>query len=451
MGQQEVEEINSYLEIEGVTTGSIADELDLKPGDKLIRINGQPIKDFIDYKFLLTDTYVELEVITHQEEYWVLEVEKEYDQKLGIEFSDIIFDQLKTCANNCIFCFIDQSPPQVRETLYLKDDDYRFSFLSGSYVTLTNLSAAEFDRIKRLHLSPLNISVHSTNPKVRCKMLNNDQAGNILEQIEELVAAGIKLNTQIVLCPGINDGQYLEETIRDLGQFAPAIKSLAIVPVGLTKFRTGLAEVRSFTCQEAKEVVGQVQSWQEKFRAEAGFSFVYLADEFYFLAEEPIPPANQYDEFLQLENGVGMVQVLWDQFDQLEDQLPASIEESRQVSLVTSVLGSQALRPLVVRLNQITNLEVTVIEVENSYYGSQVTVTGLLTGQDILAALDKVEVGDLVLLPEVLLNDDNLFLDDLSWSDFKDQISSQILSVSNQAKDLVKQVLGKDIGGGSNG
>ncbi|GAB6098657.1 DUF512 domain-containing protein [Halanaerocella petrolearia] len=448
---EEFERVDSYIEVESVTEDSIADELGLKAGDKLIRINGQPMRDFIDYKFWLTDTYLELEVMTKDGEYWILEVEKDYDEELGIDFSDIIFDQLKTCQNNCIFCFVNQAPTESRDTLNLKDDDYRFSFLSGSYITLTNLSEEEFNRIKRLHLSPLNISVHSTNPEVRKKMLNNKNAGRILEQIEELVETGIELNTQIVLCPGVNDGQYLKQTIADLGQFAPQIKSLAIVPVGLTKYREDLYNLRSFTSQEAEEIIKEVESWQLKFKEETGINFVYLSDEFYFLADQAVPSAQYYDNFPQLENGVGMVRVLWDEFEELKEQLPTSVEEKRKVSIVSGVLGAQALEPIVDRLNQISKLKVDLLEVDNNHFGSEVTVTGLLTGEDILAALDKTDLGELVLLPEVLLNDDNLFLDDLSWANFTDQVSSPVVQVKNKAVDIVERVLDKDFGGADNG
>jgi len=243
----EYEEINSYLEIEGIKANSIAGEVDLNPGDKLVKINGQVLNDYVDYKFLVADNYLELEVVKSSGQYWVIDVEKNYDQDLGIEFSDIVFDGLKTCQNKCVFCFVDQMPTGYRKNLNLKDDDYRFSFLKGSYITLTNLSKEEINRIKRMHLSPLNISVHSTNPKIRKKMLNNKNAGNILEKIAELTDAGIELNTQIVLCPGLNDGKYLDETITDLAQFTPQINSLAIVPVRLTKFREGLVDLESFT------------------------------------------------------------------------------------------------------------------------------------------------------------------------------------------------------------
>ena len=444
----EQEEINSYIQIEGIKKNSIAEEVDLEAGDKLVKIDGQVLNDYIDYKFLVTDNYLELEVVKQNGEYWVIEVEKDYDEEIGIEFSDIVFDGLKTCHNNCIFCFVDQMPDGCRKTLSLKDDDYRFSFLKGSYTTLTNLSSEEFNRIKRMHLSPINISVHSTNPTVRKKMLNNKNAGKILEQIKELVRSGIEVNTQVVLCPGINDGQYLKQTIENLGQFAPQVRSLAIVPVGLTKYREGLADLRSFTAEEAKEVIAMVENYQTQFKDSIDSNFVYLADEFYLLAGEEIPARNYYDEFPQLENGIGMVRLLRDEFEELKSDLPKQIENERKISLITGELGFKSLKPIIQRLNEIDNLELEALVMENDFFGSQVTVTGLLTAQDILKQLQETEsdLGDLMLVPDILLNDDNLFLDDLSWEQFKEKTDQKVIKVDTTAQDLVEKVLGKQEG-----
>ena len=444
----EQEEITSYIQIEGVKEGSIAQEVDLEAGDKLVKIDGQVLNDYIDYKFLTADNYLELEVVKKSGEYWVIEIEKGYDEDIGIEFSDIVFDGLKTCHNNCIFCFVDQMPEDCRKTLSVKDDDYRFSFLKGSYTTLTNLSQDEFDRIKRMHLSPINISVHSTNPEIRKKMINNDKAGQILEQIKELIKAGIEINTQVVLCPGINDEKHLAQTIEDLGAFAPQAKSLAIVPVGLTKYRDDLANLRSFTGAEAAKVVEMIEEYQEKFRDKINQGFVYAADEFYLLAEKEIPKRKYYDNFPQLENGVGMVRLLRDEFEELRGRLPESIREKREVSLITGDLGFKSLKPIIKELNQINNLNLNPLIMKNNFFGSQVTVTGLLAGQDIINQLqkNKEEVGDVILIPEILLNDDNLFVDDLSWQQFKNKLTKKVVKVNNNAQDLVTKVLGKQEG-----
>ncbi|MCK8827597.1 DUF512 domain-containing protein [Natroniella acetigena] len=451
MENKEIVNLDKCLEIEGVKENSIAQELGLESGDIIFKINGREIKDFIDYKFLITDIYLEVEVIKQDGECWVLEIEKDYDEVLGIEFSEIIFDGLKKCHNNCMFCFVDQAPLKSRATLNLKDDDYRFSFLEGSYITLTNLSKAELERIKRMQLSPLNISVHSTEPDLREKMLNNKNAGRIVEQIEELTAAGIELNTQVVLCPGVNDGGHLERTIKDLVEFLPQVRSLAIVPVGLTKFREGLSDLRSFTEQEAKQLINLVKKWQIKFRTNYGINFVYLSDEFYLLAEQQVPVAEEYDDFVQLDNGVGMVRLFWDCFSKIEGDLPDKLSERREVSIVSGVLGAKALQPIVTRLNQIQGLIVELIIVENNYFGSEVTVTGLLTGKDILQKLkEEKKLGEIVIIPDIVLNEENLFLDDLTWDEFESQIPAEARRANNEPSDLVEQIVRENYGGVEN-
>ena len=442
------EEKDVYLKIEGVKKNSIAKELGLKEGDKILQINGQPLRDFISYKFLVTDTYLEMEVVKKTGERWVLEIEKDFDEELGIEFSEIVFDGLKTCNNKCLFCFIDQAPSakEKRKSLYLKDDDYRFSFLEGSYITLTNLSANELSRIKRMRLSPLNISVHSMNPEIRCRLLNNERAGEIRSQIEELVGAGIELNTQIVLCPGINNGDDLENTIKELGEYTPQIKSLAVVPVGLTAYRENLPNLTPVTSEQAQEVISKVEKWQKYFRRQMGKSFVYLADEFYLLAGREVPLVENYDAFPQLENGVGMVRQFWNQFQEIENKLPTKLVSSRRVLLVTGELGEQVLTPIVSQINQIKNLEVELLAVENKYYGEPVTVTGLLTAGDIMRELknSRYHEKDLVLIPDILLNEDDLFLDNISWGEFKEEVCVEIDRVGNDAKELVAKILAKD-------
>ncbi len=448
---QEYPEIKRYIRIARVQKSSIADELGIEVGDNLIRINGQEIRDFIDYKFLLADTYLEVEVISKDDEYWVFEIEKDYNDDLGIEFDNIVFDGLKECHNDCIFCFVKQTPPNTRKTLNLKDDDYRFSFLGGSYTTLTNLNEEEMNRIKRLHLSPLNISVHSTNPQVRVEMLKNKKAGGILKQLKGLAEAGIEMNTQIVLCPGINDGKYLEQTISDLVDLIPHIRSLAIVPVGLTKYRDKQEELRCFTAKEAEQVIKIVEEWQAKLRAEYGFSFLHLSDEFYLLADIQIPSTTSYDDFLQLENGVGMVRLFLDEFKQIKNKMPSSLDKERKVSIITSVSGAKAINPVINRLQEIDNLEIKLLIVKNKYFGDTVTVTGLLTGQDILTKLSSVDdLGDLILIPEIVLNDDQLFLDNLSWEKFSNSLSNQVIGVKNSAVDLINKVLGDNYGGVDN-
>ncbi|ADL12570.1 DUF512 domain-containing protein [Acetohalobium arabaticum] len=430
-----------YVEITDIRPDSIADELDIESGDKLLRINDQQIRDYIDYRFLSTDLYLELLIRKKNGEEWLYEIEKDYDEDLGLEFSSIIYDGLKKCNNNCIFCFVDQSPAGLRETLNLKDDDYRFSFLQGSYITLTNLAEEEINRIKRLHLSPLYVSVHTTDPELRVRMMHNKKAGDILPKLRELVEAGIEFHTQIVLCPEINDGQELDRTIENLIELTPAVRSLAIVPVGLTEYRSGLYSLRSFTAQEAEEVIEQVAKWQEKL-AQRGENFIYLADEFYLLADRELPAVEDYNGFVQLENGVGMIRLFWQQFEEAADQLPASLNEEADFTLITGELGAEALRPVIDRLNEIEKLSLNLLIVENKFFGSQVTVTGLLAGEDIIKAIEEAEVADKIVLPAVLLNDDDLFIDDLKLSDLENRFPQlEFILVDNDAENLVNRLM----------
>ncbi|MGM0471174.1 MAG: DUF512 domain-containing protein [Bacillota bacterium] len=442
---------NQYVEIVNVRADSIAAELGIEVGDQLVEIDGQQIRDYIDYKFLCTDLYLEVLIKKSSGEEWLLEIEKEYDEDLGLEFSGIIYDKLKKCSNNCIFCFVNQAPEGLRKTLNLKDDDYRFSFLQGSYITLTNLSQDELERIKRLHLSPLYVSVHTTNPQLRAKMMRNSTAGEILSILKELAEAGIQFHTQIVLCPEFNDGAELDRTISDLIELSAAIKSLAVVPVGLTKYRNNLYPLRSFRANEAEEVIEQVTTWQEKLRNREESNFIYLSDEFYLLADREIPPAEEYNGFPQLENGVGMVRRLWQQFAQLEDELPTALSKSREYTLVTGELGKKALAPLIDRLNQITGLKIELLEVQNQFFGSEVTVTGLLAGADIIRALRNKVVANQVVLPAVLLNDDQLLIDDLHIDDLRAEFPElDFIIVENEAADLVEQLVKIQPGGGVN-
>ncbi|MBM7623848.1 DUF512 domain-containing protein [Sporohalobacter salinus] len=434
-------ESGTYVEITNVRPDSIADELGIKSQDKLLAINDQEIRDYIDYKFLSTDLYLELLIRKENGEEWLYEIEKDYDEDLGLEFSGIIYDRLKKCSNNCIFCFVDQSPSGLRETLNLKDDDYRFSFLQGSYITLTNLGEEGINRIKRFHLSPLYVSVHTTNPDLRVKMMCNKKAGDILPKLRELAEAGIEFHTQAVLCPGINDGNELERTIKDLIELTPAVRSLAIVPVGLTKFRNGLYSLRSFTSKEAKNVVEQVTEWQKRLKKK-GENFIYLADEFYLLAERELPPAKAYNGFVQLENGVGLVRLFWQQFEEIKDELPISLSEKRGFTLITGELGVKVLKPVVKKLNEIENLNLDLLIVANEFFGRQVTVTGLLAGEDIINVIEDSKVADEIILPAVLLNDDNLFIDGLKLSDLENEFPQlEFTVVDNNAKDLVNKVI----------
>ena len=296
--------------IKMVQPGSIAEELEIEPGDELISINDQKIEDVFDYHYLVNDDYLTVLIRKTNGEEWELEIEKDYEEDLGIEFDNGLMDEYRSCRNNCIFCFIDQMPPGMRETLYFKDDDSRLSFLQGNYVTLTNMSDHDIDRIIKYHLGPINISFQTTNPQLRCKMLHNRFAGDIFPKVQRLYEAGIEMNGQIVLCKGVNDGEELERSIRDLSRYLPHLRSVSIVPVGLSKYRDGLYPLEPFTKEDAQNVLERVHRWQKKLYAEYGLHFIHCSDEWYILAEQSMPPEEQYDGYLQLENGVGMLRLL---------------------------------------------------------------------------------------------------------------------------------------------
>ena len=296
--------------VRAVRKGSIAEELQIEPGDEIVRINGEEVEDIFDYQYLIQDEYVEVLLRKVSGEEWLLEVEKEETEDLGAVFENGLMDEYRSCRNRCIFCFIDQMPPGMRETLYFKDDDSRLSFLQGNYVTLTNMSDHDVDRIIRYHLSPINISFHTTNPELRCRMLNNRFAGGFAEKVRRFRDAGVEMNGQIVLCRGINDGEELEKSLGDLTEYFPALRSVSVVPVGLTRYRDGLYPLEPFDRDDARTVLSQIHRWQKRMYEQTGSHFVHASDEWYLLAEEPLPEAEKYDGYLQLENGVGMLRLL---------------------------------------------------------------------------------------------------------------------------------------------
>ena len=395
-----------------VVPGGIASELGMKPGDKLLSINGQPMKDLIDLSFAVADENIEVLIEQENGEQVLYEIEKDYDENLGIEFASAVFDRVRSCANQCVFCFVDQMPAGLRETLYVKDDDYRLSFLYGNFITLTNLIPEDIRRIRQLHLSPLYVSVHTTHPELREKMLGVPKAAAIMEQLNELVEHGIEVHTQVVLCPGINDGEYLKKTIEELFALTPQVLSLAIVPVGLTKYRENCYPLRIFTAAEAREVIRLVEKRQKKYHQETGSHFVYLADEFYLRAGRSIPAAEQYDDFPQLENGVGMVRVFLDEWAEAAKTISPPTDILRHWDVVCGVSASAVLKPLL-DTHSDSYRKIRTVAVENSFFGPDVSVTGLLTGQDIIAAL-RAQTGprDAVVLPGVALRSgETVFLD----------------------------------------
>lgn len=402
-----------------VLPDSIAMEVGLEPGDRLITVDGEHIRDIIDLSFALADENVELLIQKTNGEREILEIEKDYDEDLGIEFESAVFDGVRRCANQCIFCFVDQMAPNMRESLYVKDDDYRLSFLYGNFVTLTNSSSQDFDRIRRLHLSPLYVSVHTTNGTLREKMLNNKNAGKIMTQLDTLITSGIEMHTQIVLCPDINDGSELEKTISDLYALHPSVLTMAIVPVGLSRYRENCYSLQVFTPEQALAVVTMVSKWQQKCRKKSGTSFVYLSDEFYLTAGQPIPEYDFYDGFPQLENGIGLIRNFLHEWEQ-GSVVVKGYEKPHHIDVMCGISAQKIIGPLLNAV-KIPNLTIRVISVENNFFGNNITVSGLLTGQDILATLaqtDGVRTG--VIIPGAALRKgEGIFLDNMTLDELE--------------------------------
>ncbi|MEA5462197.1 TIGR03279 family radical SAM protein [Leptothoe sp. PORK10 BA2] len=425
-----------------VLSDSIAEDIGFEPGDRLVSINGERPRDLIDYRFLCADEWLTLEVLDGFGQVHTVEIEKDCDEDLGLEFESAFFDGLIQCNNRCPFCFIDQQPPGNRDTLYLKDDDYRLSFLYGSYLTLTNLSPAEWERIARLRLSPLYVSVHATEPGVRQRLLKNPRAGLLLEQLQWFQEHRLQIHAQVVVCPGINDGPHLERTLRDLAQFhtgdTPAVASVAVVPVGLTRFRPTADELLPVTVDKAKEVIAQVQALQTEFKQNVASTFTWLADEWFLIAQQPLPPESHYETYPQIGNGVGSIRLFLKQFETAAQQLPLSIEHPKCLTWVVGNAVEKAFEPIVNRLNQVQGLTVEMAALNSDYWGQEITVTGLLTGYDILGKLKGCDLGDGLLLPSLMLKrgqhgtpDDTYFLDDMSLADLMAQLQCSVLPVDD--------------------
>lgn len=427
--------------IKEVIQNSIADEIGIEAGDFLISINGQPISDILDYQFYSQDDELLLVIEKSGGEIWEVEVEKDWSDELGIIFDGVVFDRIRVCKNRCLFCFIDQMPPGMRKTLYVKDDDYRYSFLYGNYITLTNLKEVDWEKIISMRLSPLYVSVHTTNGELRRGIMNNPQAGNIKKDLKRLAEAGIEIHTQIVLCPGINDGAELNSTIEDLAGLYPSVQSIGIVPVGLTGFRDRLPDLQRFNAEQSKELVVLIEEKQKYFRHKLNHGLVYLADEFYIKAGITVPSAEYYDDFVQIENGIGLVRTLLDEFNERSTELPAKVEK-REVYMVTGRSAVPALQPIADRLNKITGLSVILLPVDNQYFGGGVSVTGLLTGYDILTALRGTYAGKRVIIPEIVFQEGNtILLDDVSLQDIRQKTGAYIYTVDGSARSLIEAIL----------
>ncbi|KAB8335021.1 TIGR03279 family radical SAM protein [Scytonema tolypothrichoides VB-61278] len=417
-----------------VLPDSIAAEIGFEPGDAIVSINGTHPRDLIDYQFLCADEVLELEVLDATGKTHSLEIEKDYDEDLGLEFETALFDGLIQCNNRCPFCFIDQQPPGKRSSLYLKDDDYRLSFLYGSYLTLTNLGEREWQRIEQMRLSPLYVSVHATEPEVRTKLLKNGRAGQILQQIKWFQKRRLQIHAQVVVCPSINDGVHLEQTLRNLASFhtgeVPAVASVAVVPVGLTRFRPEQDELIPVTREKAQEVISQVRWLQQEFRRK-GKNCLWLADEWFLIAGVDLPDESEYKDYPQIDNGVGSIRLFLKQFTEAADKLLPPKVQPRKLTWVVGNAVEQAFQPILKRLNSVEGLEVKMCALSSDYWGQSISVTGLLTGHDLLLKLQGQDLGDGILLPNVMLKHGELiFLDDISVEDVACKLDVKIFPVA---------------------
>jgi putative radical SAM enzyme (TIGR03279 family) len=420
-----------------VIPDSIGEEIGFEAGDAIVSINGTKPRDLIDYQFLCAEEFLDLEVIDTKGKTHQVEIEKDYDDDLGLEFTTALFDGLLQCNNHCPFCFIDQQPPGKRESLYYKDDDYRLSFLYGSYLTLTNLTEPEWNRIQALRLSPLFVSVHATEPEIRVRLLKNPRAGKILENLQWFAENRLQIHAQVVVCPGINDRTHLDQTLADLAKFynpdLPTVASVAIVPVGLTKFRPPEDELIPVTPTKALEVIQQVQQFQHQCQQKFGTTFAWLADEWFLIAGIDLPSADHYEDYPQLGNGVGSIrQFIGDFTAKAKELLPPIINPSKKLTWVVGNAVEQAFQPLVQQLNQVAGLEINLVALQSNYWGQTMTVTGLLTGQDLLSGLQNQDLGEGILLPTVMLKHGELkFLDDLTVGEVSIELGVDILPVGD--------------------
>ena len=454
------------IPVKSVLPGSIAEEAGIEAGDAILSVNGEKIRDVFDYQFLITEENLMLEIIKPNGELWEIEIEKDEYEDLGIEFENSMLDDARSCNNKCIFCFIDQLPKGMRDTLYFKDDDSRLSFFMGNYVTLTNMSFDDIDRIIKYRMTPINVSVHTTSPDLRVFMLKNKNAGDVLKKIRKLIDGGIEVNCQIVLCRDINDEEELDRSINELGSLYPGIKSISVVPVGITKYREGLSYLKPYDTESSAKVIAQIEGWQKEFKDRFGSRVVYIADEFYIMAGRKIPDYEEYEDFPQIENGVGLIAQFKKEFEEVFEQLdyasskddknektekikntqnlPIEIEP-RRISIATGVSPYLYIKEMAEILkNRYKNLNINIYKIENNFFGKNVTVTGLLTGQDIIEQLKDKELGDELLLSRSMLRSgEEVLLDDYTINDIEKKLKVKIRVVENNGKDFIGKILGK--------
>jgi len=425
--------------ITDVRKGSVADELGVVPGDRLLSVDGKTVEDVFDYRFAVSSESVVLNVLKKNGEEWELEIENGSDE-LGMTFENGLMSDYRSCSNKCIFCFIDQMPEGMRDTLYFKDDDSRLSFLQGNYVTLTNMKKSDIERLIAFRMEPINISVHTTNPDLRCRMLNNRFAGSSLKYIKMLYDAGIEMNGQIVLCKGYNDGNELERTLSDLMSYAPVMKSVSVVPVGLTKFRKGLTELLPFEREDAVSVIRMIDGFRKMAMDRFGIRFVHASDEFYLLAGIPFPEDKDYDGYPQLENGVGMMRLFKTEAEEELKTLSAS-DGPETVSCVTGLLAYPFLSDLLINKIRpaMPSRKILLYPVRNDFFGERITVAGLLTGQDVVRQLKDKELGDRLLLPQCMFRSgEEVLLDDMTRGDIEKELHVKTVIAGSGGDEFVR-------------
>ena len=431
-----------------VLRGSIAEELGIEPEDIIISINNQIIEDIFDYQYFSQEEELLLLVEKPDGEQWELEIEKDSEEDLGIVFKNGLMDDYRSCHNKCIFCFIDQNPKGMRESLYFKDDDSRLSFLQGNYVTLTNMSDHDIDRIIKYRLSPMNVSIHTMNPELRCKMLNNRFAGDALKKLDKFYEGGIVMNGQIVLVPEWNDGDELEYSIKEMMKYLPLLESVSVVPVGLSKYREGLEKLRTFTKEESCEVIDLIEKYQKIAYEKYGFHFIHASDEWYIVAGRDIPEADRYDGYKQIDNGVGKVRLTRDEFDEALEKvknMPGIMDrEPRVVSTVVGTLYSNEMKRLCdILMDTFPWIKINLYTIVNNFYGEKITVTGLLVGQDIETQLKGKDLGERLYLPEnVLRSGDDVFLDDMHVPELELSLQVHCGIIKSNGRDLIFSLLG---------
>lgn len=437
------EQVRYMAVVESVDAGSIAEELGIGHGDTICRINGADIRDYLDYKFLASEEEILLTVLKADGEWIEFEIVNEYLEDLGINFKNMLFDSPKSCANRCIFCFIDQLPKNMRKSLYFKDDDSRLSFLYGNYVTFTNMKEEDVERLIRYHISPVNVSVHTTNLDLREKMLRNKNARNVLKYCRMLKESNISLNMQIVLCKGVNDGSELDRSFADMTEFFPQLTSVSVVPVGLTKYRQGLYPLEPFSAEDCRAVVAQVEKWQKIFLERFGSRLVYASDEFYLVGGLPIPPAEAYEDFPQIENGVGMLASMR---EEVENALLTVHEpgKTKKTLIATGELAYPFICEMTAKIKDKYPIDAEVVKIQNRFFGGKVSVSGLICGQDLIEQLQGKKAERLLFTRSMLKADEDVFLDDITLLQLEEELKLNAVPVENDGYAFVAAVLNKE-------